>query len=237
MARSEEILSKLNELSALAAGEPDVDYTAERVVQIAVQTVECDAGGLTVFKGRRFTSVAASEPIVEDADRLQYELGEGPCVEAAWEQDTFVSNDLALDPRWPTWGPKAAALGLGGLMATRMSVGDKVLGALNLYAERPRRFTSDDRAFAHIFATHATAMLLATREIQNLRLALDARTLIGQAQGILMERFGLDESKAFSVLRRYSQESNVKLRDVADVVISTRRLPGAEFDAVHEPGG
>jgi GAF domain-containing protein len=236
VARGEEILSTLNQLAALAAGEADVDHTAERVVQIAIRTVECDVGGLTVFKGRRFTSMAASDPIVERADRLQYELGEGPCVEAAWEQETFVSNDLALDSRWPSWGPKAAALGLGSLLAARMSAGDKVLGALNLYARRPREFTSDEAAFAHIFATHATATLLAAREIHGLRLALDARTLIGQAQGILMERYGLDETKAFAVLRRYSQDANVKLREVAEVVISTRRLPAADLpEADPEP--
>jgi GAF domain-containing protein len=122
------------------------------------------------------------------------------------------------------WGPRAQALGVGSLLATRLSHADRTLGSLNLYSRSAREFTVDDRDFAHVFAAHATPALMAVRERHNLRMALDARTLIGQAQGILMERFGLDAPRAFSVLRRYSQTHNVKLREVAEEVVESRAL-------------
>lgn len=224
----ESILNTLNELAALAVQEKDMVETADAVVALAMQTVECDFAGLTVFSSRsgkrRFRTLAPSHPVVEHADELQYTLGEGPCVEAASEHETFVSNDVARDERWPAWGPRAASLGIGSLLATRLAQGDRTLGSLNLYSRTAREFSVDDRDFAHVFATHATAALLAVRERHNLRVALDARTLIGQAQGILMERFGLDAPRAFSVLRRYSQTHNVKLRQVAEEVVGSRAL-------------
>jgi GAF domain-containing protein len=165
--------------------------------------------------------------IVAQADQLQYDLGEGPCVEAAWEQDTFVSHDLAHDPRWPSWGPRAAALGFGSMLAARLTIGGTSLGALNLYATALRDFDADDRDTAMIFATHAAAPLISVRERENLKIAVDGRTVIGQAQGILMQRFDLDAGTAFAVLRRYSQAQNVKLREVAELVIAQGELPAA----------
>jgi GAF domain-containing protein len=224
----ESILNTLTELAALAVQEKDMVETADAVVALAMQTVECDFAGLTVFSGRsgnrKFRTLAPTDALVVEADELQYALREGPCVEAATEHDTFVSNDVASDPRWPSWGPRAAGLGIGSLLATRLAHAHGTLGSLNLYSRSTREFTIDDRDFAQVFAAHATTALVAVRERHNLRVALDARTLIGQAQGILMERFGLDAPRAFSVLRRYSQTHNVKLREVAEEVVGSRAL-------------
>jgi GAF domain-containing protein len=162
---------------------------------------------------------------VEQADKLQHALRQGPCVQAAWDTDTYVANDLANDPRWPDFGAEVAALGFRSLLATRLAAGEHTLGALNLYSTRVRDFDDDDRDFARMFASHAAATLMTVRQRENLMTALDARTLIGQAQGILMERFGIDADRAFGVLRRYSQARNVKLRTVAEELVSQRSLP------------
>jgi GAF domain-containing protein len=222
----ESMLKTLVDLAALTSQDGDIEDTAEAIVSLAQRTIDCDFAGLTVFGSRhRLTTLAPSHPIVEEADRLQYQLREGPCAEAAWEQDTFVSNNLMDDSRWPTWGPKATALGMTSLLATRLSNGERALGALNLYSAGARDFTADDRDFAQIFARQAASTLDTIRQLETLRVAVDARTLIGQAQGILMERFGLNAEQAFSVLRRYSQDRNVKLRNVAEDVIESRTLP------------
>lgn len=219
-------MSALGELAALTTRDGDLEDTAEAVVALAMNTVECDFAGLTVFAGKnRLVTLAPSDPIVEQADQLQYDLQEGPCVMAAWEEDTFVSNDLSCDARWPNWGPKATALGMSSLLATRLANGDRTIGALNLYSTQRREFTTEDRDFARVFASHAGSIILTARELQNLRVALDARTLIGQAQGILMERFQIDAARSFSLLRRYSQAKNLKLRRVAEGVIASRELP------------
>jgi GAF domain-containing protein len=223
------ILESLRELAALSVADDDVQDTAESVVALACDTLDCQFAGLTVFRaGGAFETVAPTHPMVAEADALQYEYGEGPCVQAAWEEDTFLSNDLASDPRWSVWGPKAAVLGFGSLLAARLSIGGKTLGALNLYSTSVRDYSADDRATAVIFASHAAATIMSVRERENLKGAVEGRTIIGQAQGILMERFGLDADRAFSVLRRFSQTENIKLRQVAELVITTGSLPDAD---------
>lgn len=225
----DQLLPALRDLAALCVGADNLAETAESVVALACDTLDCNHAGLTVFRtGGRFETMAPSSPAVVSADLLQYELRQGPCVEAAWEQETFVSNDLANDPRWPDWGPKASALGFGSLLAARLTVGGESLGALNLYSTQTREFSADDRDTAVIFATHAAATLISIRERENLRIAVDGRTVIGQAQGILMQRFEIDASTAFAVLRRFSQAQNMKLRAVADLVIAHGDLPPAD---------
>lgn len=219
------MLGSLAELAALSLDDESLDTTAEAVVALAMSTIGCEYAGLTVFGRKDFRSLAPSDSLVEQADKLQHALRQGPCVQAAWDTDTYVANDLANDPRWPDFGAEVAALGFRSLLATRLAAGEHTLGALNLYSTRVRDFDDDDRDFARMFASHAAATLMTVRQRENLMTALDARTLIGQAQGILMERFGIDADRAFGVLRRYSQARNVKLRTVAEELVSQRSLP------------
>lgn len=223
------ILATLRELAALSVSADDLHETAESVVALACETLDCQYAGLTVFRsGGTFETLAPTHPVVADADQLQYDLNEGPCVEAAWEGDTFLSNDLATDPRWATWGPKAAALGFGSLLAARLSIGGNTIGALNLYSSEVRDYTVEDRDTAITFASHAAATIMSVRERESLKQAVEGRTVIGQAQGILMARFDLDAERAFSVLRRFSQTENTKLRQVAELVIANGDLPGID---------
>ncbi|GAB3921040.1 hypothetical protein GCM10029976_007530 [Kribbella albertanoniae] len=96
---------------------------------------------------------------------------------------------------------------------------------LNLYGET---FSPDDLAVAHILARHASIAIASARHQETMLRAVDARKLVGQAMGILMERYDLDGDRAFEVLRRYSQDYNRKLRDVAQELIDTRKLPGRD---------
>ena len=118
-----------------------------------------------------------------------------------------------------------AELGLRSVLSIRLHTSGSTIGALNLYAGRPEAFDDDDDAVAHILARHASIALANARQESSLWQAIDARKLIGQAQGMLMERFDLDADQAFAVLRRYSQDNNIKLRVVAQRLVETRRLP------------
>ena len=111
------------------------------------------------------------------------------------------------------------------MLSVRMYTDDETMGTLNAYSLKPDAFDVDDQAVAHILARHAAVALGNARKIENLWLAVDARKRIGQAQGILMERFDLTADQAFAVLLRYSQDNNVKLRVVADRLVETRELP------------
>jgi len=135
---------------------------------------------------------------------------------------------------WQLWAFRAAELGVASLLAVEFTTReDRRAGSINLYWRRPRCFQADDVAFAYIFARHAAVALEHSLEIHGLNVALDGRKLIGQAQGILIERHGLDEKRAFEVLRRYSQDHNLKLRQLAEYLVSTRGLP--DRDDLTEP--
>jgi GAF domain-containing protein len=230
--RHHELTSTLSELAAVVVDGDNVDATAERVVLLAMDTIECEFGGLLVQRPKgRLESMAVSAPVVAQADLLQHELREGPCVAASWDDDIYWSRDIGRDARWPNWGPKVAALGFGGLLAVRMGSDKGSVGLLNLYSSRVRQFSHEERAFAHLFASQAASALLAANQIATLRQAVDSRTLIGQAQGILMERYQLDAEQAFAVLRRYSQTHNVKLRAVAEELVESRELRTPELDS------
>lgn len=206
--------------------EPDVEQTLERVVEYAQQATAChDAGLMLLHGGGRIETAVATDPRVGKADDLQTTLGEGPGRAAVESRSSVLVDDTATDPRWPAWGPQAAELGLRSVLSVRLHTGTATLGTLNLYGHQPGMFDDDDTDVAEIFGRHASIALASAREEDGLRQAIGARHLIGLAQGILMERYGLDADRAFAVLRRYSRNSNVKLRVVAERIIATGRLP------------
>jgi GAF domain-containing protein len=216
------------EIALILDEAPNFDDTVEGVTRLAQENLACDFASVTLRHGRgNFETVAATHPDVEKADALQYQYGEGPCFEAAKQEGDFLSQDLENDPRWPTWGPEAARLGLNSLLGIRLSTKRETFGALNLYARDRRNFTGDDVELAAVFASHAAVALAASRNDVNLKRAIDSRHVIGQAQGLLMERFGIDVDRAFAVLRRLSQDGNVKLAVIAQQIVDERAGEGS----------
>jgi len=206
--------------------QPNVEKTLERIVESAAAVVGCDyAGVLVTRKGNQFDAITASHPVAEKADQLQVELHEGPAISAVADTRTTLVTDTAADMRWPYWAAGARDLQLGSVLAVRLSTTQSTLGALNLYACSPRWFDPDALAAAEVFGRHASIALASAKQEESLRQAIDARTLIGRAQGILMERFALDDQGAFEVLRRYSQNTNTKLNEVARILVRSRTLP------------
>ncbi|HZO69061.1 MAG TPA: GAF and ANTAR domain-containing protein, partial [Kribbellaceae bacterium] len=176
--------------------------------------------------GREIEIAGATNEVAGQADRLQLETGEGPCLDAARDNtDSAAIEDTHTDQRSPVWSKRVAdELGIRSVLSIQLGTPRDRVGAMNLYAAQPRRFSADDLAVAHVLARHAAVALAHSRHEHHLWQAIDARKLIGQAQGMLMERFNLDADQAFAVLRRYSQDNNVKLRDVAQRLIDTRQL-------------
>jgi GAF domain-containing protein len=181
---------------------------------------------LPLIRHRRLETVAATDQLVRLADAFQYELDEGPCRDSSWERQTLLVGDLTTDGRWPKWASTVTALGITSVLAAELT-GNEIrrIGSINVYWTRHRTFSADDIAFVNIFARHAAIALAQSLDEAGLNMALDSRKLIGQAQGILMERYGLDETRAFEVLRRYSQDHNIKLRDIAEHLLAARQLP------------
>lgn len=169
----------------------------------------------------RLETMAPTDPLIVKCDLLQAELQEGPCYDAATEDDVFVSENLAEDPRWPAYGPKAAELGIGAQMGLDLhpqSGGSGDRAALNLYAHGTWLFV-DAYETAEMFASHASLVLGFARSVDHLGQALETRRTIGQALGIVMERYAIDEDRAFEFLVRVSKDSNVKLRLIAQDIV------------------
>jgi transcriptional regulator with GAF, ATPase, and Fis domain len=203
-----------------------VEETVEAVVQFALQALTCSyAGVVLVTSGGRLEIAAVTDPVIEMIYEWQIQTGEGPVITVAREQVLVRVADTAEDPRWPRWAETMTGLGIRSVLQVPLTVAGRAAGVLSLYNTKPDRFTEDDEAVAYILARHASIAVATARHEENLAQAVDARKLVGQAMGILMERYDLDSDRAFEVLRRYSQDGNVKLRDVAQQLIDTRMLP------------
>jgi hypothetical protein len=203
----------------------------ERLIHFARDTVaRADHASLTVWYSdkNRFETPAATDSIAMQLDLLQYELGEGPCYDAVTQSDTIVvTGDLHNDSRWPTFSSRSAGAGMHSQLAVRVR-GGRVAAGLNLYSSQASAFTEplDD---VRLIARCSSIVLAFAREITDLSNALQSRTVIGQAIGIIMERYTMDEKRAFSFLSTMSQSTNVKIRDIAaDLVSGQRRRTNAQ---------
>lgn len=223
---AEDMAAAFADIAAALHEEPGVDETVEAVLRFALHAVDCThAGVMLVSDSGRRVETTATDPVVEKADQLQLEYQEGPCLSAIVQHHTYLVRDTATDGRWPRWAPRVAELGLRCALGIRLHTNSTTIGSLNLFNTEPDVFDSNDEAVAQILARHASVALASARQDETLAQAIDTRNLIGQAQGLLMERFDLDPDQAFAVLRRYSQDHNVKLREVAKRLVDTRRLP------------
>ncbi|WP_329006186.1 GAF and ANTAR domain-containing protein [Kribbella sp. NBC_00709] len=208
---------------------PGVGETVDAVAQFALQALNCTYAGVALStRGSRWEIAAVTDPVVADVFELQISHQSGPLVTAMQERRPVLIRDTTTDDRWPEWAAKVATLGVRSVLDVPLATGhvrSPMVGVLGLYSPAPDAFADDDEAVAHILARHASVALASARHEASMAQAIDARKLVGQAMGILMERFDIDGDQAFAVLKRYSQDTNTKLRDVAQQLIDTRKLP------------
>jgi transcriptional regulator with GAF, ATPase, and Fis domain len=194
--------------------------TLDRITHAATELVPgCDAAGILILHGKRVQTLAPTDQVVLDSDRLQARLGEGPCYDAARRQAgerVFRIGDFREDdPRWPAYVTAARDLGLGSMMGFLLFTEDEDLGALDIYSRKPGAFTEASETAGWLLASHAAVAFSSARTHAQLEQAVTTRHLIGEAMGILMGSHHLTEDQAFDVLRRFSQDHNIKLREVA----------------------
>jgi GAF domain-containing protein len=202
----------------------DLDQTLSRITAAAVEVLpEVAYASITVkHADGRLETFAPTDDLILGLDAAQYELQEGPCYEAAVDTAHVLSPDLAHDPRFPAYAPLAVATGIAAQAGIRLFDAPDSNGALNLYSLSTGAF-SDLDSLAELF-THQSAVALAyARQVTQLKEAVQTRQLIGQAVGVTMERYDLDEARAFGFLARLSQDNNVKLRIVAERLLEETR--------------
>ncbi len=216
------------QLSELAR-ELQADTTAEALLdRIAIAAIREVPGvryaGITVMTSREFATRAASDELVRRIDRAQYEAGEGPCLDAARKQTTVRCDDLRADDRWPWFARHAVDLGVLSVLSVQLFAGDETFGALNLYASDVRAFGQGSESIGILLASHAALAMAADRTRASLHAALGTREVIGEAKGILMERYKITGVEAFGLLVASSQAVNRKLRDVAEHLVAVGEL-------------
>jgi GAF domain-containing protein len=216
----DDVAAVMSSVARSLEAEDGVDETLRAITQAAVDTIPgVDWASITlVTESREVTVRAATDPLVKQIDEVQNATREGPCLEALWGAANVRVDDIAQDPRWPTWREKVVGLGAHSMLCFKLFASER-LGALNLYAAELGQFDDESENIGVLFAAHAAVALASATEIDQLRAAVSTRDVIGQAKGILMERHKLTADEAFRLLVRASQESHIKLRDVAERVI------------------
>jgi GAF domain-containing protein len=186
--------------------------------------------GISMIEDRRIIPKVPSDPIVAKLDDIQTELGDGPCISALRQHQTVLIEDMSNEDRWPQFTSMAIELGVQSLLSFQLFVESANLGALNLYSDEARAFTEESVEIGTIVAQHAAVAMFGSSAEGQFRTALAGRDVIGQAKGILMQREQLTDVQAFALLTAASQETNMKLVDVA------RWLVAEHEDGLSQPG-
>lgn len=202
---------------------PSLDTILDEVTQAAVALIPGvhTAGILLIERGGKFSSVATTSDLPVQLDILQMKFEEGPCVQAALADTVVRTDDFRLETRWPQYSPAVVEIGVLSGLSFKLYTADRTAGALNLFGFEATTWNADSETIGTILAAHAAAAIVATQTQSQLNAALLSRDRIGQAKGIIMERFQVDAVRAFNMLRQLSQEGNVKLTDLAQRVIDS----------------
>lgn len=210
---------------------PNVQHAMDRFLAFAVDFLNCDHATIALRHRAKIRPGAATDDASRAALLAQLECGEGPCLTAISTGLSVLVPDTARETRWPMWTSHVTPRGRS-IFAIPLTASNSAFGALTLIGEQPHSFDAED-AKAPRVATYGAVAIASARQHDSLVEAADTGQRIGQAIGILRERFSIDDGRAFDILKRYSQDSNTKLRDVAQHLLNTGQLPTAGRDVHH----
>jgi len=202
--------------------------TMELATKLAVDFIDGaeEASISLVQRDRIVETPAFTGDQAHSVDQIQFELQQGPLLTDIWVEDVVSVPDLRTEHRWGEWGPRTVTeTSVRSLLCFRMFTRTACVGALSVCSTKPHAFTSADIEAGVSFAAHAAIAIGAAQDGEHKDIALDSRSLIGQATGIVMERYDIDAVRAFAVLRRISQHHNQKIHHIAAELIRTRRMP------------
>lgn len=214
--------SAMRELTTAFARPASVEDTLSRVTAMAVELVHnVDYADVMLIDGDEFRSIAPTATLVTELDRVQLRHQQGPCLEAAVADSMVRSADLRQDERWPQFCSAAVELGIHSVLSFQLYFHRRGFGALNVLSTRPNAFDMQAEVTLAMLATHAAITIIANDKETQFQSALASRDVIGQAKGIIMERYQIDASRAFSLLTKLSQESNTPLRVIAQRLVDS----------------
>jgi GAF domain-containing protein len=226
---SDELARTLLRMSGILLDEESLDAVLELVATLACRAVPgVDGAGVSLQREHMVYTAASTDSEVQVLDDLQYDSGEGPCLSAIEEGRVIVAHTLDGEQRWPRFTPRARKKGIYSVLSLPLTVRERTIGALNLYSRTVGTIEDDAQETASLFAQQASFVLANARAYADaeqltgqLQEALKSREIIGRATGIIMERNGLRGDQAFDMLRRTSQNTNTKLRDIAQRIVES----------------
>jgi GAF domain-containing protein len=215
------------ELARLTLSEQSLDTVMDTIAGLTKQTIPgASEVSVTLLERNAAKTVASTGRLATDLDERQYDRGYGPCLDCVVGGEPVVINDLAADHRWQDWGTEAARRGAGSSMSIPVPVQREVSAALNIYSSDPNAFDADSIELGKTFSAYAGVALAnmhlyqaQERVVEQLQTAMESRAAIEQAKGILMGQRRCGPQEAFDILVKLSQDTNRKLRDVAQALV------------------
>jgi anti-anti-sigma factor len=238
------LVHDLRRATAVPSNDDVIENALRLVMAVTRATVEgADGVSISLRRHGQLATVAASDQTISHMDISQYATGEGPCVAASVEGKGFHVDSLTTETRWPAFIPLATALGINAILSIPLTAGDLPVGSINIYSRTVAAFDAQDQALASILAIGASTILTDaglnqsdTERSARFQDALLTRQVIAQAQGVLMERSGLTEDRAFTVLRIHSQRTGLPLHRWAQDITDSTRRPLVRTDAIAPTG-
>lgn len=229
-----ELIESMSELSKLVVANEDLSSTVTRIAELAVQAIDgAEVCSVSLARKGEITTVASTAEIGVKVDEIQYEAKEGPCLSSIDEQEAFQIPDMKADDTWPVFSKRVAEeTDTNSMLAYVLNVHKGTVGALNLTSSKVDSFSSDDLATGALFAAQAGVALANAltheddqNQIHQLEEGLETRQVIGQAVGLIMAAHKVDADEGFKLLVRTSQNTNEKVRDLAQRVIERKAEP------------
>jgi GAF domain-containing protein len=226
---AEELAGVSARMSGLLLSEGSVESALALISSLARETIPGSSGaGVSIVDEQRKRSSGCTDERVRTADRLQYELDEGPCLAAAARHGLVRIDDLVEDHRWPRWSRAVLPLGLRAAMSTALVAGERSLGAIKVYADQPGTFDQHSEQVLTLFAAQAAMLVAHVQRAQQskrlsdgLRQAIHSRDLVSMAKGILMGRHGVDEDAALGMLLARCDQDGSTVAEAASGVVDS----------------
>ena len=215
-------------LGRIKLSDTDIDGVMQQVADLAQQTIPGATDvSVTLLRSKGAHTAAFTGDLALALDEWQYEHGHGPCLVAAETTATLSVTDMTHETRWQDWADRCVRAGAHSSLSIGMPIHDSVKGALNVYASKPQAFDDEAILLGQTFADYAAVALAnahlydsQTTLAQHMRAAMDARAVIEQAKGIIMGERRCTAEEAFAILARNSQNTNVKVRDIAAALVA-----------------
>ena len=223
-----DLSTALTQMAGLVLSRETVDTALKLVTTLAATATAGTLGAaVTIVDEHGKRSRAASNTAAEQADALQYEYDEGPCLTAWRTRELVRIDDTTTDGRWPRWNEAVSRLGVRSVISAPLLVGKESIGAMKVYCERPMNYGPHDEHVMRLLAGQAAILLAnsqslaeARRLSRQLTQALASRDAIARATGVLLAQGATGEQEAFATLAAAARQAGRPVQDVAHAVVA-----------------